>query len=216
MQLSCTEIAQKHVGRKGILGEPNPLYSQEQHANLWNSCLGSQAQLSNVLMYIFRLEAESQHSEGTSPRCPVCWAHICLHFVFLRDSWTALTHRKAHLTTFETNNKGIISDKGAIILPSCRKEHGIFLRDYPRPCVLLGDREMWAQQDFLGENPELPCTDHWTVWEELSTAASVISFLTFSNEKKINLSIKDLRISAASPTAKNNNMNLPIPSRSLS
>lgn len=41
-QLSCTEIAQKTVGRKSILGEQNPQYSQEQHMNLWNSCLGSQ------------------------------------------------------------------------------------------------------------------------------------------------------------------------------
>lgn len=70
----------------------------------------------------------------------------------------------------------------------------------------------------LGENPELPCTDHWTVWE-LPTTASVISFWIFSNGKKITLSITDHILEFLlhlQHTAKYINMNLPITSRSLS
>lgn len=151
-----------------------------------------QAQLFNVLVHIFWLEPESQHSEAVSPKYPVFWAHICLHFALLRDSWPALTHRKAHLATFETHDKVIICDKGAIILPSCRKEHRVFLRDHPRPHALLGAREMWAQQ----------VKSWWKSWTALHRSldslrrtahSSLCNFLRdISQGKKITLSIKDL------------------------
>lgn len=167
-------------------------------------------------MCIFWLEPESQHSEAASPKCPVCWAHICVHFALVMDSLPALTHRKAHLASFETNNKGMILDKGDIILPSCRKEQNTSLRDYPKPCVLLGDREMWTQQ----------VKSWWKSWTALhrlldslrwTTHNSLCNFLLYIFWwKKLLYQLKILEfLLYHQHTAKNTNMNLPITSRSL-